>query len=52
MGDWTYSETVSNPDGSVETHFCDECGYMTTREHAEIADDCPSCGYDGGEEDE
>lgn len=44
-GDWYETETLSNPDGSMDVHYCWECGHMMADETVEEVDACPSCGY-------
>jgi rubrerythrin len=50
--DWYDTETLSNPDGSMDVHFCHGCGMMLATKTVEDTDTCPSCGHpeDGGDE--
>ena len=51
MSDWYDTETLSNPDGSMDVHYCNGCGHMMADETVAEVDQCPACDYgDGGPE--
>jgi rubrerythrin len=50
MSDWYDTETLSNPDGSMDVHYCNGCGHMMADETVAEVDQCPACDYGNDEQ--